>query len=59
MKVNVNANDPMDQPINSRFAVKGAWNYQTFTPEDRKGGYPEIFKKNGELRKGWHLTDQL
>lgn len=58
MKVNVNANNPMDRPINSRYAVKGL-TYQTFTPEDKKGGYPEIFKKNGELRKGWSLTDQL
>lgn len=41
-----------------RYAVKGL-SYQTLNSNDTPAGYPEIFKKNGELRKGWVLTNNL
>lgn len=44
--------------INKHYAVKG-FNYQSFAKGDTTNNYPEIFKKDGSLRKGWVLTNAL
>lgn len=41
-----------------RYAVKGL-SLQTLNSDDTPTTYPEIFKKSGEIRKGWILTNNL